>query len=551
MSDADGDTEMLDRLASNAGGVAARQGFKYQDHVAAQFVLKMIADERLKQVECETADDIKLIWREHGPSYPEYVQVKTTDDDSKWSQGEITKRAPKSKAPTSLIEKSLLCDAGAPNPLFRMVSRRAVNRTLTCLTLELDNRQRTEPVAVLAKKLAKRYATISANGNGLAYWTTRTVWQVAGEVEHLTAVNQQLLANLADEHGANPTSAHAKAIYIDLLQKVSDAAEASKITHSTDKVITRENALAWWNKHLHETEAARQRTAKPYLAKGDAFFADLHKFTEDDIRRALSSYDARYEREKWRSLALADHLVDWLPEIALRPNDLVSLNHLHMRQKTRAAVRAIKQTSAVTIEQILAETLLHAVVRQSLGSEPIACKIFYRSSTGLSSFGNAHIVHGKDKDELWLGRARVATADSLEAVIAAVLDELLHTLDVDFLKEERETILTLRQPQHLLPTKLENALARNTPIDDFIDAICVPVMLAYDSPVLRGGYDADYKPKLIQEVIRTYEELKPRLPAALRPVKVHIFLIPIECVKTLTDQFEQMLQANAHGLPRT
>jgi hypothetical protein len=45
--------------ASDAGGVAARQGFKYQDHVAAFFVLAMIDDERLLRVECESADDAR------------------------------------------------------------------------------------------------------------------------------------------------------------------------------------------------------------------------------------------------------------------------------------------------------------------------------------------------------------------------------------------------------------------------------------------------------------------------------------------------------------
>jgi hypothetical protein len=32
--------------ASDAGGVAVRQGFRYQDHVAAQLVLLMIGDQR-------------------------------------------------------------------------------------------------------------------------------------------------------------------------------------------------------------------------------------------------------------------------------------------------------------------------------------------------------------------------------------------------------------------------------------------------------------------------------------------------------------------------
>ena len=40
---------------SDAGGVAARLGFKYQDHVAASFVLDMIGDPNVLQVECEIA----------------------------------------------------------------------------------------------------------------------------------------------------------------------------------------------------------------------------------------------------------------------------------------------------------------------------------------------------------------------------------------------------------------------------------------------------------------------------------------------------------------
>src|SRR5580698_750973 len=91
--------------ASDAGGVAARHGFKYQEHVAAQFVLAMIADERLICVECETADDILLIWNDSSNEFSEYVQVKTTENDKKWSQAEITNRtAAKSKSPTSLVE---------------------------------------------------------------------------------------------------------------------------------------------------------------------------------------------------------------------------------------------------------------------------------------------------------------------------------------------------------------------------------------------------------------------------------------------------------------
>jgi|ERR1700688_1694579 len=132
VTDSDGN---LDAPASDAGGVSARRGFKYQDHVAAFFVLTMIDDERLARVECETADDILLIWQHGGAEHPEYVQVKTTEGDRKWTKDEVTARSTATK-PTSLVEKSLLCDEHGISALFRIVSRRDVNRTLACLPEE-------------------------------------------------------------------------------------------------------------------------------------------------------------------------------------------------------------------------------------------------------------------------------------------------------------------------------------------------------------------------------------------------------------------------------
>ncbi|KRQ12307.1 hypothetical protein AOQ73_04150 [Bradyrhizobium pachyrhizi] len=114
---------------SDAGGVAARIGFKYQDHVAASFVLEMIGDPRIVQVECETSDDITRILRFEGREFPEYVQVKTTDRDKNWTATEIASRANKN-APTSLIEKSLLADKHGPGARFRIVTRRSVNASL-------------------------------------------------------------------------------------------------------------------------------------------------------------------------------------------------------------------------------------------------------------------------------------------------------------------------------------------------------------------------------------------------------------------------------------
>jgi hypothetical protein len=68
------------------------------------------------------------------------------------------------------------------------------------------------------------------------------------------------------------------------------------------------------------------------------------------------------------------------------------------------------------------------------------------------------------------------------------------------------------------------------------------VLIGYDSKVLSSGYSNGYQKKLVQEVVAAYEGIKPRLPEALKAVKVHVFLIPIECVKTLTDQFSALVE---------
>lgn len=70
---------------SNKGGPGARQGFKYQDHVAVSFIFKMLRDNTYVQVECETADDIVAVSQRSGQTVYEYIQVKTTEGNQKWN----------------------------------------------------------------------------------------------------------------------------------------------------------------------------------------------------------------------------------------------------------------------------------------------------------------------------------------------------------------------------------------------------------------------------------------------------------------------------------
>ncbi len=168
---------------SDAGGVAGRLGFRYQDHVGASFFLEMLRDSSLEQVEFETADDITLRWSFAGQKAIEYVQVKTTEVDTKWSIKEISKRD-SGREGTSLIEKSLLCDVNPGEALFRFVTKRDVGTSLRPFSVNRDKRRTIQTkIDASVESSSKKYKTVrSSCGRSTRDWASKLLWVVAGRV---------------------------------------------------------------------------------------------------------------------------------------------------------------------------------------------------------------------------------------------------------------------------------------------------------------------------------------------------------------------------------
>lgn len=525
---------------SDAGAIAARIGNKYQDHVAAMLVLHMIADRRISQVECETSDDITLNWTTQDGTFPEYVQVKTTDKDNSWTISELVHRDDKTR-PTSIIEKSLLTDTGLPNPRFRIVARRGVGKALKALTDPLELRADLNQIGALAIKLKSKFKkTKSLNGHDLEYWTNNCLWQVLPGIDYLENQNLQMLSRIAEEAGGNPSHSHAQRIYNDLLQLVEKTANATKRTPA-EKIITRQQALIWWEGHLAETAAAQKKSSKPYRTRGDSFFVEIHTISEESIRRHGSGFDAQYELKVWRSAQLAEYLVRWIPEITLRASELVEIDQLNLRQKLETALKVIKARRDIDVSSLISELLLHCTLRHFLGTEPIACKLFYQSHLGGKIVGTAHIRLNPAGDELWLGRAHMLESLEAEVLTTKITSTLKDALAPELLNEERQIILQLREPQHLTTHDLDHALTSGTPVDAMIKVLCLPLLFVYDSGVLAPGFSEDYKERLTKEIHSAYSTIRDALPQSLREVKVHIFLVPVESFARLKQQFSAQL----------
>ncbi|MEJ8676302.1 HamA C-terminal domain-containing protein [Chromobacterium amazonense] len=524
---------------SNAGGPAARQGFKYQDHVAVSFIFKMLRDSSYTQVECETADDIVAVSYCSGALVNEYIQVKTTEGDSKWNWQEVI-ALDGIKADSSLLHKSLKCDVRPGLARFRIVTKRDVAKILEGFKTELDKRVLPDTTTTRGKALVKAFKTFaSPQKRDFAYWAKNSVWQVYGDVESLEAVNLKALSQLAERLGNRPNFTQLQAIYDEFLEMADKAATANVKTASSSKIIHREPALAHLKKLLDEADDKSTATSKPYKKRPDPFLVEFHASTEEGLLHSFSGFDVKYSLKKWRHENFAKHLIEWLPEFSLKASEIVNIL-AHNAEAILARSISTFSDSDLPRDRLIAELILHAILRSRQNSEPIACKVFYKSAGKLSEFGNAHIVQipGQD-DQLWLGLARLIEANAMDATLEQICEVLDETISETVLSAEREIIISLREPLHHQPKAdaFNQALHRNSPVDDMLNVLCFPILLTYDSEALSSGYVADYINNLKAEIETHFRTFTTQLPENIKQVKVMVFLVPMESIELLIKAF--------------
>lgn len=529
-------------VASDAGGVAGRRGQKHQDHVAASLVIEMLDDPLMLQIECETADDVTIRWMIDGIATNEYVQVKTTDGDTKWSLQELTSREGK-RAGTSIAERSLACDAHNEAPLFRLVTVREPRGNLAHFKTKRHNR------AVLAGLMALATGPFSnkfpgfksKNQRTLADWAERLLWQVEHNVDKLADRNKLALLRLANRDGERPNFSQIEATYLALLNIVIDAGDASRVSAPAEKCIARADAARWWKCQVDGFAAESRRILKVYRIATNEFFSSFHQKSELPINRSLSAYDVEYDGREWRCNELAEYLIEWIPEVVLSPEILATFDHLSAQTVLPRAIAACDAHGQLTTQTLLSELMLHAILRHHHKSEPIACKIFHMNA-GTLVFSSAHVILDDSGDQLWLGQTRMSAATDRDGIPSAIASALETAFERDVLKRERKMILQLRHPQHLIDHNLGRSMTANGKIDDLLSVLHVPILIAYDSEVLSVGFTDEYIDNLSNEADALYEAIKAGVSSEFRDIKIHIFLVPVECADTLTRTFDTALR---------
>jgi hypothetical protein len=243
------------------GGEDARQGFGFQDHVAAGLCVDMMLDGSIKEIWCETHDDITLLFEIDTTKElrVEFIQVKAHELDQLWSVSKITGREPVGNGKAlgkCIVEKSLANDRCREPCCFRIVTARPIKDELEILSLARGCEARTkaaEKLAELATTLMEKLAEVrSPNNNDATFWANETYWQIAHDATSEKNRNLLRLHKAIDSSGHLIAPDQLDELYMRLVSKVWDAGTARFRKVPEQKKIKRNDLLLWLEEKLDQ-----------------------------------------------------------------------------------------------------------------------------------------------------------------------------------------------------------------------------------------------------------------------------------------------------------
>lgn len=259
----------------------------------------------------------------------------------------------------------------------------------------------------------------------------------------------------------------------------------------------------------------------------------------------IAALCAGYEAGEWRGKALAEHVMEWLPEFALSAEELKTFTPGTAVRLIKKAARLVYQTPKYGQRGEFGEIFLHIALRQIFGSIPAISKIYWKDSVNstVKGFDAVHVIGNEDSLELWLGEVKFY--EDGKRAISDVATELVEHTKIDYLRNEFMLISNkLDQESQYFP-KLALLLDQNTSLDEVFDAACIPILITYDSDAVQSSNksNAEYKEKLLSEVALLQEKFEEKVPSGSIPIKLHLFILPLHTKKTLIQILDELLKA--------
>lgn len=278
---------------------------------------------------------------------------------------------------------------------------------------------------------------------------------------------------------------------------------------------------------------------RPYDIKPKRFLSEL---TLDKLAKPESaSYCAGFEIETWRCDDLADHLIEWLADYALKEDEL-SVDHGNMYVRLRQAAARIYKSEKYQTRGEVGEIVLHAICREFFDTIPIAPRVFYLTSSNevVKSFDLVHVRYVEDAYELWLGEAKFF--ENRDSAVNSAIESISKHIGLGFLKNEK-LILGPQISRHIPRYhEIRDLLSSETSLDKLFESAVFPVCIACDSETTASAscHDEDYSKKIKAELQRISAKIV--ASGLCGKIRMVLIYVPLASKGKLAEAFDKRLK---------
>jgi hypothetical protein len=260
-----------------------------------------------------------------------------------------------------------------------------------------------------------------------------------------------------------------------------------------------------------------------------------------DLTPTLTALCAGYEGGEWRAKALADHMMEWLPEFALNYNERQAFGPSNGVRLLREAAQRVYTTKKFANRGEFGELLLHIAARQVFNTLPAISKIYYKDADNdtVKGFDSVHVLATPTTLELWVGEVKFY--QDISAAISDVVQELGAHTAPGYLRREAAAITNKIEPTWPHADRLKKLLDQNTSLDQVFDAMVIPVLLTYNSDAVNAHQRATEEfHAAFQAEVEAHHRTFGR--KTLPPLRVHLFLVPLKDKQELLKHLDEGLR---------